>query len=346
MFLPLCLWAAQAGLADQVTLKNGDRITGAIVKKEGKTLTIKTDVYGTVTAPWEQVTALESGEPLNIELPDGKTVKATLETSGGKVELKETGQQLTFAEVVAIRNAAEQRAYERLLRPGWDELWAGTATLSLAGTQGNAQTRTFTVTANADRATKTDKTSLHFNAVKASAVVNGVNSETAQAVRGGWSYNHGIGSRFFFNSINDYEYDRFQALDLRIVLGAGLGYVAWKGERGQLDLSAGGAYSRANFSPTPPEPGFTRNSAEVYWGEDWNYKLNSATSLVQRFHMFLNLSQTGQYRMNFDLEANTRLLKWLTWNLSFSNRYLSDPVPGRKTNDILYSTGIGVTFAR
>jgi hypothetical protein len=95
-----------------------------------------------------------------------------------------------------------------------------------------------------------------------------------------------------------------------------------------------------------PAPAFSRTSAELYWGEDSGYKLNAVTSLVQSFRMFNNLSDRGQYRMNFDLGANTRLLKWLTWNLGFSDRYLSNPVPGRKTDDILYTTGIGISFAR
>ena len=37
----LLLWAIPA-LADQVVLKNGDRLTGAITKSDGKALVIKT----------------------------------------------------------------------------------------------------------------------------------------------------------------------------------------------------------------------------------------------------------------------------------------------------------------
>jgi putative salt-induced outer membrane protein len=333
-------------LADRITLKNGDRLTGAIVKKDGKTLTLKTDSVGTVTLPWDQVIEIQSDAPLNVVLPDGKTVQATLQTSAGKVELKETRQTLTLAELGTIRNADEQKAYERLLNPPWSRLWAGTATIGFAGTQGNAQTRTFTVALNAARTTNTDRASLYFNAVKASATINGVDAGTAQAVRGGWGYNHTVSSRLFVSTFNDYEYDRFQNLDLRFVLGGGLGYKTWKGERGRLDFVGGLAYNREEFSPVSPAPAFTRNSAEAYWGEDSGYKLNAVTSVVQSFRMFNNLSDTGQYRMNFDLGANTRLLRWLTWNLGFSDRYLSNPVPGRKKNDILYTTGIGISFAR
>jgi hypothetical protein len=62
--------------------------------------------------------------------------------------------------------------------------------------------------------------------------------------------------------------------------------------------------------------------------------------------MFNNLTETGQYRVNFDLGISTKLLKWLAWNVSLSDRYLSNPAPGRKTNDFLYTTGLGITFAR
>jgi hypothetical protein len=62
--------------------------------------------------------------------------------------------------------------------------------------------------------------------------------------------------------------------------------------------------------------------------------------------MFNNLSDTGAYRVNFDLGVATKIKKWLSWNLALSDRYLSDPVPGRKPNDWLYTTGIGIAFAR
>jgi len=42
-------WGAAGAWADQVTLKNGDRLTGAIVKADGKTLLLKTDYAGDLT---------------------------------------------------------------------------------------------------------------------------------------------------------------------------------------------------------------------------------------------------------------------------------------------------------
>jgi hypothetical protein len=108
---------------------------------------------------------------------------------------------------------------------------------------------------------------------------------------------------------------------------------------------AGIDWNREAFSPATP-PSFTRNSVEAYWGNDFNYKLNTRTTLVQSFRRFDNLSNGGAYRMNFDLGAATQIAKWLNWTVDLSDRYLSDPAPGRKKNDLLYSTGLGFNWAR
>ena len=342
--LPVCL----AGLAmnvwaDQVVLKNGDRVTGSIIKKDGKNLTIKTESFGVVTTSWDQVESVTAGTPVTVVLQSGKTVQGTLATRDGKVEVaaEDTRVSVTPAEVVTIRNADEQKAYERLQKPGWGDLWTGSANVGLAGTSGNARTLTFTTGLNAARVTNTDKTSVYFSAIKASALSNGKNSDTAQAARGGVSYDHNLTSRLFLDTFNDYEYDKFQNLDLRFVVGAGIGFHAVKTQRSSLGVLGGADFNHSSFS-TP----LIRDSAEAYWGDDYSYKLSAATSLSQGFRMFNDLSNTGDYRMNFDIGASTKVAKWLSWNLSLSDRYLHHPAPGRKTNDWLYTTGLGLTFGR
>lgn len=64
----LVLLAVCTAFGDQITLKNGDRITGAIVKKDGNNLTVKSDLMGVVTIPWDQVTDIRTNEQLNVVL--------------------------------------------------------------------------------------------------------------------------------------------------------------------------------------------------------------------------------------------------------------------------------------
>src|SRR5262249_37377170 len=151
--------------------------------------------------------------------------------------------------------------------------------------------------------------------IYATATVDHLSSKTAEAVRGGWAYNRNVSPRVFFNVFNDYEYDRFQNLDLRFVIGGGLGLSALKTDRTQLDVLAGADYDRERFSNAPD-----RNSGEAYWGDEFNHKLNSRVLVKQSFRMFNNLSDTGVYRVNFDLGTSTNLWKWLSWQLTGSDR--------------------------
>ena len=328
--------------ADQVVMKNGDRVTGNIIKQDGKSITIKTVNFGVVAAPWDQVSSAESEQPVTVVLKDGKIVAGKLSGGDGRLAITVEGAKVDVspAEVTAIRNADEQKAYERLLKPALSELWTGNATLGWAGTAGNAKTTTFTTTATASRVTNTDKISLDFAAIKASALVNGTSASTAQAVRGGVAYDHNVTTRLFAHVFNDYEYDRFQDLDLRFVIGGGLGFHAVKTDRAMLDLVGGVDYNHSTFTT------LTRTSAEAFWGDDYSLKLSNASSLTQSFRMFNNLSDTGNFRVNFDVSMVSKLRRWLSWNVALGDRYLSNPVAGRKTNDWLYSTGLGLNFGK
>jgi hypothetical protein len=343
-----CSLLISPALADQVTIKNGDRITGSIVKKDAATVVIKSEVLGLVTIPWDHVQNISADKPVHVVLSTGETLQGTLTPREQRVEIEAAGvrREVALSEITTMRDVSEQRAYERLLAPGFGQLWAGAATLGFAGTQGNAETQTLTTSVNAARVTTNDKTTVYFNAIRASAFIDGISARTAQAVRGGWGYSHNVSPRLFVNGFNDYEYDRFQFLDLRVVLGAGLGLIAWEGEAGRFDLLGGAAWNRESFSPPAPGDSLTRNSAEAYFGNDFNYRLSPVTALYQNTRFFPNLSNTGEYRFNFDAGANTQLTRWLVWNLGLSNRFLSNPVAGRQRNDLLYTTGIGVTFAQ
>ena len=329
--------------ADQVTLKNGDRVTGKVVKKDGAALTFKSDAFGVIAIPWDQVTQLVSDEPLNVVLPDGKLVQGKLATADEKlvVTTATARESVALAETPTIRNGDEQRAWERLQNPGWGQLWAGFVDFGASLARGNAETTTMTTGVNASRATRTDKTILYFNQIYSTATIDGETNTSAQALRGGWAYNRNLNPRLFWNLFNDWEYDKFQDLDLRLVLGTGLGYSVAKTERTRFDLLGGGAYTHEEFS-TPQ----SRNSGSAYWGNDWNYRVTGNTAFKQSFRMFNNLTETGEFRINFDLGTVTALTKWLSFQLTYSDRYLSNPVGDRKNNDILFTTGLRLTFDR
>ena len=326
-------------MADQVVLTNGDTITGKIVKKDGDKLTIHSEFMGEVSMPWKAVKSVTSDEELTVVLPGGQSVKGKVSTSNGALEV--AGKSAPLPDVAALRNPAEQHAYERLQHPGLGELWAGYYDLGFALARGNARTDTLTNAFSASRVTRNDKITLHFDEIYATARVNGIDNTTASAVRGGWAYNRDLTPRFFVGTLNEYEHDAFQDLDLRFVVGGGFGLNAAKSDRFNLAFSGGGDYERENFIAH-----LSRDSGEANFGNDLLYKLNGTTALTQSFRFFPNLTFTGEYRVNFDLGVVTNLKKWLGFHVTASDRFISNPVFGRQRNDLLLSTGFRVSFAK
>ncbi len=337
-----------SALADQVVLKNGDRLTGTIVKSDAKSLTLKSEFAGTVTIALEAIVQISSDQPLYLALKDGQTVVGTVTTAEGKLEVKtaDTGTvSLARDTVETMRNKEAQTAYQteldRLRNPSLIDLWSGTAELGLALARGNSDTATFNFGMNAARTTPRDKISVYFTSLYARNNTTGTAITTANAKRGGVRYDLNLSSRVFGFGTGDLEADEFQKLDLRVVLGGGLGWHAKKTERVTLDFFGGGSLNKEYFSND-----LRRTSGEALLGQELTYKFSSRTSFKERTVFFPNLSDTGQYRLNFDASAVTLLKSWLGWQLTLSDRYLSDPVSGTKPNDILLSTGLRLTFGR
>jgi putative salt-induced outer membrane protein YdiY len=324
--------------ADQVVLKNGDTLTGSVIQKDGAKLTLKSELLGEVSIPWAAVKSLRSDGELVVVLPGGESVKGKISTNGDNLEV--AAKSAPLAGISAIRDGAEQKKWEKLQHPGLGELWAGEFDLGLALARGNARAETLTNDFSAARVTRHDKIQLHFHEIYGTALANGVSSTIASAVRGGWAYSRDITPRLFATTLNEYEHDRFQSLDLRAVFGGGLGWNAFKKEKGTLSFQAGGDYEHESFTT------LKRGSAEVNLGDDLLWKISGSTSVTQAFRLYPNLSDTGQYRMNFDIAGVTAIKKWLGWHLTFSDRFVSDPLAGRLRNDVMLSTGLRVSFTK
>src|SRR5579872_3080614 len=111
MFLSLGIAGARA---DQVTLKNGDRLSGAIVKADGKELVLKTDYAGDLTLKWSAVDAFTTAEPIHVALAGGQEVRGTVSGAAGREEIDTEGGKKSepLDAIVAIRNDAEEAVYQ------------------------------------------------------------------------------------------------------------------------------------------------------------------------------------------------------------------------------------------
>ena len=336
-------------LADQVTLKNGDRLSGVIIKSDTKELTLKSEFAGIVRINWGAIDAITATAPIYVHLTSGDTLAGPVTTSGGELQVTtaNTGTvAVTKDKITALISKEEEIAYEkeieRLRNPSLLDLWTGFVDTGLSMARGNSNSTTFSVGMNAARITPRDKISVYFTSLYSKNKTRGVTVVGAQADRGGIRYDANFkGRNFAFGSV-DLEYDKFQNLDLRGVFGGGIGRHVVKKDGAILDVFGGGALNKEFFAN-----GVHRTSGEIQMGDFLNYKINRSFQLTESLVFFPNLSETGEYRLNFDASAVTTLRRWLGWHITVSNRFLSNPVTEAfHRSDFLLTTGFRISFVR
>jgi len=354
--------SALAVRADQVTLKNGDRLTGTIIKTsdDSKTLQIKTELAGEVTISWDAITAIVSTQPLHLTLSDGRVLVGTVSSADGKIEVatKDAGTvEAAHDAVKVIRNDAQQAEADRLLHPRLFDFWSGMFDFGLSLTEGNSSTSALTIAGKASRIVPKNKFTLYYTEVYSKDGNQTPAKTTANAIHGGVRDDFNLTARIYAFGFTDFDEDALQNLDLRNVLGGGLGSHVINSKKTQFDVFGGGSFNQEYFSaytianPTPPpalllEPSSTRHSGEIVAGESLSTKLGPRTTVSEQLTFFPNLSTVGDYRVTFDANAATKLKSWLSWQVTVSDRYLSDPPIGLKANDLLLSTGLRLTFGK
>ena len=376
--LSLVLSMAIPVFADEVVLKNGDKLTGTIAKSDGKTLVLKTDYAGDLTIKFDSIQSISTTGNLNVTA-GGKTAVGPVTTSSGQIVVAAPSGsvQEPLGTVTILRSPAEQAAYEKSLHPGWGQGWAGGGNLGLALTAGNSETTNLNIGLNATRTGFHDKLTLYETSIYATtsklALQPIPKQTTADSNGGGIRYDRDIVPRVFgFGSADFFSNSQF--LDLRYILGGGIGFHAIKTPNTTLDLLAGINYTHESFSglanPAAPPPTFSHSdsSAALTVGDNFMHKIGKNSAFTQSFLLFPSFSQvnidpngpttvgTTTYpnpdnvrilRGNFNLGFNTKFYKWLGWQLTFNDVFDNHPLisnPLIERNDITLATGLSFSF--
>jgi putative salt-induced outer membrane protein YdiY len=341
--LALCFLCPISLFADQIVLKNGDRLTGTIEKSDDKTLLIKTEFAGEVEVQWPAVLEINSTQSLHVSLSNGQTVSGTVTTKDGDLAIATpAGGTVTEpkASVTKLLGEAQQTEYERSLHPGLLEGWKGGANVGFALTRGNSETKSLAIAFTADRKTLHDHLGLYANSVYATNDAPGaIPATTANSVQSGARYDHDLTPRLFGYVGGDFQTDALQTLDLRSVFGGGLGLHVIQNTRTTLDVLGGINYTREKYTFLP-----SRSFAAVSVGEELSHKLGKSTLLTEKLYFFPNLNDTGEYRATFNFGTVTKINKWLGWQNAFGDIYVTNPPGGAKQNDILLTTGLNFSF--
>ncbi len=324
--------------ADQVFLANGDRISGDI-RINADTIVVTSEVLGTVKVPRAAVSTIMLDEPKAIYVA-GKAVKASsIRFESGSVSVRVSGGEVATAPAAALSSTAlvppTRPAPAQFLRSWSVSLDAGFTTA-----RGNTSLNNLNFAVNAEQTTDRRRLKLSFTSLLAQTGTAGKPVTTAAVIRSGARYEFNVSNRMFAFGMLTFDSDQQRALDLRSVVGGGVGRRVADTTAATLDIFTGASFNRESFVRFPP-----LSSGEVLSGQELTYRFNSRTSITERLVVFPNFTSPGDFRITFDSTALLKLNNWLGWHSSVSERYFTSPVNVARNNDVIVTTGIRITLA-
>ena len=333
----ILVFALCANASDFVYLKNGDRITGSVEKLSDAKLLVKSIALGEVKIDVTDVDHITSDKGIAVASGNQNyTAKqVTFADSHANLAVSDTHSvsvpKESVTNVYSAENAPVTHESSR-----W-EGWYGSVDAGLSAARGNADTTNVNLGFRASRTTQEDQFTFGANSLFAQSMNTGQTITSANAIHGGARYDRNVSQNAFTFALTNFDSDQLQNLDLRAVIGGGLGLRVAQTERASFNIFTGGSMNDEFFSTQPD-----RRSGELLTGQELNFKVSPRAGLSQHLMFFPNLTDRGEYRIAFDSTATLKFNSWLGWQSTLSNTYMTNPAPGARNNDLLLTTGIRV----
>ena len=342
--LTLCTFATQA---DQVLLKNGDKISGTVLNKSGSVLEMKTDYAEKVVIKWDAIETLKSDIPMTVILKDKQELTGIAETGpDGTMTLDSKGvyksQPIPLAEVKEINK----------------KFFTGSTNFGGGLSAGNTERQAYHADANVQVRGRDDKVTFggQYNYADDTSTDQVTKEKETNLSARNWQlfgqYGHYFTDQWYAYANGLFTSDRFQDIKLRSAFGVGAGYQFFESEDLNLSLEAGPAYVNTDFYDYPLDcsainalsPECARLEDRSGMGGRWalNYNQFVFSRIVQLFHNHEGLISQGLF-----LRTSTGFHVPIWNGLVFTNQvqvdYNSNPAEGRENIDTryLFTAGYG-----
>ncbi len=305
--------------ADEIHLKNGDRISGSLVNMKDNKLTINTTYAGDIGIDWSQVDNIKTNQKVSVLLNDDTLINgSTRESEQGKMKLStdKIVDTMTFsmADVKSI-NAPKEPAVKINAR----------ANIGITVTSGN--TDRSSTHFDGEFSARTAKNKYTAGVESNSSKENGVKTESNSS--GYVRYDHFLSEKWFASSNTLFEKDRFQDLNLRSTLGIGAGYQFFETPVTNLSVESGINYVDEDYI-TGTDTSFSAGRWAVNYDR---YFFNKAFQLFHFHEGYVSLQDTNNMFIRSRTGIRVPLFAHINASLQYNLDWNKSPAPGRKKTD-------------
>ena len=328
---PLLAVSGGGLLADTVTLRNGDRLSGQVDSLSGGRLLLDTDYAGRLSVRVKAIESVTADGEFQVRMRRGERLV-------GRFQAEQGAQRLLAADGGSLPLALDQvqsasRADDALasLTGGW----SARSDLSASVSSGNSETQAINLLVQSSLALR--------RTVHDAALLIG--REEADGVRVREQLDLDYGYKRFFNdkwfALGNAEYyrDELKGIDLRVTLGGGIGYQVWQDSFGALSVGTGATVVFDEIGPKAAQNPAWR------WELDYNRFIWSKRLELFHRHSLLVIPDRGRGEV---IEASTGLRLALNERLDthfrIDHRIDTAPTEGARKTDTAYNLGLGLKF--
>ena len=337
----LCVLLALASVADArqrektdiVTLKNGDRITCAIVALQYGQLQARTSALGTVNIKWEEVATIQSSFVFEVELLGAARHYGAFSPSADGRHIVITSHEGTVElDPIEITRIAEIDS----------EFWKrihGTMGLGYSFTQSSDVSTASAVLAAGYRAEKIAM-NLDLSLQRTVSPEKGTQDRDKLA----YTYQWLRPNRNFWAGLASLERNEELGIDGRLQLGAGFGRYLVRSPVSEFSAFGGLAVQQEWITGARD----SQSSVEGVLGVNWHvyHLVGKTTSLSSQALLYPSFTESGRYRGTVDITLRKELVTDLNIDLTAYYDYDNKPPDASKTatSDHGIVTSLSYTF--
>ena len=298
-------------LADEVRLKNGDRLTGRVIRMEAGKLILKTSYAGDISIVWQEVASIMTDGSMKVVLKDETALEGNpLAIEEGKMMLEtgklETPASFSLADVKAI-NPEPIKTVNITSR----------ANVNITSERGNTDSDNYYF--DGEFVARTKKNRYKIGGELSKEESDGTTTSQNWLTYG--NYSHFLSKKWYLYADTLFEHDELKDLDLRSTLGAGAGYQIFETPLLNLSISAGLAKVDENFDVAEDDD---------YTAGQWsvNYDQYFFKKFVQLFHVstgFVSFEDTNDWFYRTRTGLRFPVYKGLTATFQYNYDYDHQP---------------------
>jgi putative salt-induced outer membrane protein YdiY len=322
--------------ADEVTLINGDVLSGKITKLVEGSMEFTTDLAGTVTVKLEDIDTLSTDEPVTLELTDGSILERRLIQSGpGKfrIEAGETVQEQEF-------DVTDIDAVNRPPKP--KPRWVGGLSAGWTISSGNTKSDNQSLSFNALKRMENDRLTVGADYGKGTQKdpATGLDVKTEDWWRILAKYDYFFVQKAYAFVNGRYEKDAIAALDRRMIFGLGAGYQVVETDRTTFGLEGGVASLYEKYETDLDSD--TKLSLQL--GYNVAHEITESLVVAHDLTYLPNTERFSDYYLTTTAELVASFSKRFFGSFKTIFNYDSTPATGKGSTDVKYIFGIGLVF--